>query len=391
MTVKSKVVVDFQFYYIKCIKFFKIIFLDFRVLSCQYSLKENLQILLSDILYFLLTLNASIFFGLSTYKLFVGSSDVKNLIFAFSSTISTLRYILRILWTFHKKMELADVLDIMKKSYNQETVDKYQIGNSIKNFRMMKSFTKMIGVGGTVFLNFGPLVKLLFYFQISFPVDSPFEAENINIYLYPLAYFWTFFSYSYIILSNGLFDFVLYSFIIVTSIEFQILSLDFKHLKIDQITMQEEIKSLINRHNELFIIRNKLEEIFSFPLLCTYISNSLNACFTAFYATISIGSTDMIEQAFFSFASFLLILSQCFFGQMLKDASESVVNGIYECGWEDIKDIQIRRAFISIIQRSQKPECLTIMKFGDVTLKQFTTASDEQIFPKELSNKIIFT
>ncbi|XP_070510025.1 odorant receptor 85c-like, partial [Chironomus tepperi] len=137
--------------------------------------------------------------------------------------------------------------------------------------------------------------------------------------------------------------------------------------------IKRETKCLIQRHNELFIIKNKLENIFSFPLLCSILSNLLCVCFTAFNATISSGISDLIEQAFLSFATLLLIYAQCFFGQMLKDASESVVNAIYECGWEDINDIQIRRALISIIQRSQKTECLTIMKFGDVTLKQFTT------------------
>ncbi|XP_070510024.1 odorant receptor 85c-like [Chironomus tepperi] len=179
---------------------------------------------------------------------------------------------------------------------------------------------------------------------------------------------------------NCSFNFIFYTLITVASIDFQILSVNIRNIKNDikdVNKMRTEMKEFIKIHNELFIIRNKLEEILSFPFLCTFISDSLNACFTAFYATISIGSTDMIEEAFFSFSSFLLVFSQCLFGQMLKDASESVADAIYECGWEDINDIQIRKAFISIIQRSQKSECLTVMKFGEVTLKQFSTASDE--------------
>ncbi|CAG9800738.1 unnamed protein product [Chironomus riparius] len=255
----TEIVVDFQYYYIKCIKIFNLICLVFKKHSNDLSRRDYLRIYIADALYLLLALNASIFFGLSTHLLYSGDNDVRTLVFAICSTLSVIRYMLRFIMIFQKKMEIADVMDVMKKSYQQTQVDAFEISGYTKYFKMMRNMILFNSVFVMFFLNFGPLIGLIFYGEMNFPLNSPFE--------------------------NG----------------------------------------------------------------------------------------------------------QCFFGQMLKDASESVVNGIYECGWEDINDIQIRRAFISIIQRSQKPECLTIMKFGDVTLKQFTTASDEQIYPKEYSNKIIFT
>ncbi|CAG9800737.1 unnamed protein product [Chironomus riparius] len=267
-------------------------------------------------------------------------------------------------------------MEVLKKSYDEETIDKYQIKKSLKYFKIVKNTTLTVGIGSIISINLGSLIKILFYFQMSFPVYSPFEAEHFNIYLFPFAYLWTFFTYGYIIFSTLFVDCVFYTLIIVLSIDFQMLSADFKAIcKGNEIC--QEIKSLIQRHNELFMIKDDLENIFSVLIFGDILSNSFSACFTAFHATITIESTGMIEELFFCSALLFLILLQCFFGQMLKDASESVVIGIYECGWEDIRDYQVRKIIVSIIQRSQKPECLTYLKFGDVTLKQFTTASDK--------------
>jgi len=390
----TEIVVDFQFYYIKCIKIFNLIFLVFRDYGNNLSRREYFKAYFSDAIYILLTLNASIFFGLSTHLLYSGGNDVRTLVFAISSTLSMIRYILRFFINFRKKMEIADVLETLRKSYNQSQVEEFDISGYINYFKMMRNMLIFNGVFVLFCLNFGPLIGLIFHGELNFPISSPFENGQVSVYFYPFAYLWTMFIYIYIIINTGLFDFLLCSLIIILSIEFKILSTNFKNLKTkvkgnDKI--RQEMKLLIQRHNELFIIKNKLENIFSFPLLCNILSNSYTVCFVAFSATISSGITEMIDQVFLCAVTLLLVYTQCFFGQMLKDASESVVNGIYECGWEDINDIQIRKTIVSIIQRSQKSECLTIMKFGDVTLKQFTTASDEQIYPKEHSNKIIFT
>ncbi|XP_070489825.1 odorant receptor 4-like [Chironomus tepperi] len=372
----TKIVVDFHFYYIKCIKIFNLISLVFQDYNKELSRKEYLKILSFDALYLLLTLNATVFFGLSTHLLYNGENNVKTLVFAISSTLSMIRNILRFIIIFRKKMEIGDVMEIMKTSYDQAQVDEFEIVAYLNYFKLMRNMLLVSASFIMLFLNIEPLIRLIFHGELNFPINSPFESGKINIYLYPFAYLWTVFNYTYIVINTGLFDFVLCSLIITLAIEFRILSTNFKTIKTrmegnDEII--QEMKLLIDRHNELFIIKNKLENIFSFPLLCNLLSNSFIACFVAFSATISSGFTNMIDQAFLCAVILLLVYTQCFFGQMLKDASESVVNAIYECGWEDINDIQIRRAFISIIQRSQKTECLTIMKFGDVTLKQFST------------------
>ena len=275
----TEIVVDFQFYYIKCIKIFNLIFLVFRNSSKDLSQKDNLKIYLADALYLLLTLNASIFFGLSTHSLYNGENDVRTLVFAISSTLSILRYIVRFVVIFRKKMEIADVMNIMKKSYNQAQVDSFEIVGYIKYFKMMRNMIVINGSFVLFFLNFGPLIGLIFKGEMNFPISSPFENGQVSVYLYPFAYLWTMFIYTYIIVNTGLFDFLLCSLIINLSIEFQILSMNFKSLKTKvqaHDELHQELKLLIQKHNELFIIRNKLENIFSFPIFCNYVTRNAN-------------------------------------------------------------------------------------------------------------------
>jgi hypothetical protein len=62
---------------------------------------------------------------------------------------------------------------------------------------------------------------------------------------------------------------------------------------------------------------------------------------------------------------------QCDYGQMLKDASLSVADGIYESGWENLEDEKLKKMLMMIIMRSQKSSALTAMKFNEINLEQF--------------------
>lgn len=370
-------VIDFEIYYSKIVLLFHYMFLileDYREQSHQ---QKRAKLKYPDIVYFLLTLNALVFFGLSTRLLFAGASDLKNLFFAISTTFAATKIVLRLFAAHKKKIKLAEVMKILRKSYSEDEVIQFEISGYIKDFKVMKNVAIFNALCAIFFLNFGPMLKLMLNGELNFPIHSPFRDGNVNGFLYPFAYFWTVFSYTHIIAVTALLDFLLYTLIVMVSIEFKILSYKFRNLqtKATENEIKMETKSLIQRHNELFDITMKLENIFSFPLFCNTISNTLSVCFTAFYATISSGITDISEEVFFCIAILFLIFSQCYFGQMLKDASENVFNGICECGWENMSYNEIKKSFILIIQRSHKSECLTNMKFGDVTLKQFTTAS----------------
>ena len=65
------------------------------------------------------------------------------------------------------------------------------------------------------------------------------------------------------------------------------------------------------------------------------------------------------------------ILILCFFGQMLKDSSEYVAVGIYDCGWEDLNDMRLRKSILLALLRAQKVSKLTVFSIFTITLSQF--------------------
>jgi len=65
------------------------------------------------------------------------------------------------------------------------------------------------------------------------------------------------------------------------------------------------------------------------------------------------------------------ILILCFFGQMLKDSSECVVDGIYDCGWEDLEDMKLRKSILLALLRAQRVSKLTVFSIFTITLSQF--------------------
>lgn len=71
------------------------------------------------------------------------------------------------------------------------------------------------------------------------------------------------------------------------------------------------------------------------------------------------------------------ILLLCSFGQKLTNSSESVANGVYDCGWEDIKDEAFKKQLQLIIIRARRAKKLTAMGFADISLETFTRVGKE--------------
>ena len=63
---------------------------------------------------------------------------------------------------------------------------------------------------------------------------------------------------------------------------------------------------------------------------------------------------------------------QCDYGQMLKDVSLSVADGIYESGWENLDDEKLKKMLMMIIMRSQVRSNLKAFGFVVIDKEQFS-------------------
>ncbi|XP_070502462.1 odorant receptor 13a [Chironomus tepperi] len=215
-----------------------------------------------------------------------------------------------------------------------------------------------------------PIVKILVSGEKTFPLDMKFPFDATSKFTYPLVLLWTDWN-----LINGLIiffatDVLLYGFIRIISIEFEIIQHNFENLNLTE--SSDELKTLICHQNDLYDVCIKLEGIFSLTFFYKFIISSFVICFTAFQCSTSSDTSKIIVNMTICIANFNQIGLQCFFGQMLKNASENVTNSIYNCQWENTTNMKVKKSLMICITRSNRHVALTALKFSEITFEQLT-------------------
>jgi uncharacterized membrane protein len=200
-----------------------------------------------------------------------------------------------------------------------------------------------------------------------FSLDLPFDAKSDVAF--PLILAWmvaVHFTTLYTFVMGEVFVYVL---IYITAVEFDKLSEKFGHLQVKM------IPDLVNRQNRLIGVRNRLENVFSVTFLLNHVGCILIVCIAAFRISIAQHYSDIVLFQFVFCITIFRIFLQCFFSQMLKDSSERVAEAVYSCGWEDFKEVRVRRALALVMQRSHRSIAFTIWNFSQITMEQFATVS----------------
>lgn len=107
-------------------------------------------------------------------------------------------------------------------------------------------------------------------------------------------------------------------------------------------------------------------------LMINFLLTSLIMCFVAFLlsnGTLQAGARSFLIPYFLVTASEVFLY--CYFGQQLIDSKHAAVDGIYESGWENIEDNELKKRFSLIIQQAANPTHLSAMGFADVSLTTF--------------------
>jgi 7tm Odorant receptor len=171
-------------------------------------------------------------------------------------------------------------------------------------------------------------------------------------------------------------DSLLYALITMITMEFDILKDDLMNLKLPpKGDGLEIIRNFSDRHNKLLGLGEKLQNIFALSFFFSCTISSLVLCFVAFQ--LSRASDVSTYSLYVPYLSLMAgqILLLCFHGQKMINASQSVADGVYNCGWENFDDESFKRQLLLIIIRSQRPKKLTALNFADVTLGSFTSVN----------------
>lgn len=222
-----------------------------------------------------------------------------------------------------------------------------------------------------------PIIPFLLFGTVELTTNYWFPFDPFLVETYLFAYLWINWMSWY-----GLFIFLgtealLYGLITALSLEFDILKADLMGMSfVIENERGEKLKILIDRHNKLMQVRDKLQGIYSITFLTSFVESSIVLCFIVF----QLSATDNNLNTYLYYVPYLCIASAqtlllCFFGQKLMDCGESVAEGIYNCGWEDFKDNTLKKHLILVILRSQQFKRLNAMGFADISLESFTAVS----------------
>lgn len=253
---------------------------------------------------------------------------------------------------------------------------KYKIKDYLRSYHRL-----VITYGGMFLLLFLPIVFPVFDYvatgRMKVAVNYYFPYVAFRPETFPLTLFWIdFFAYNSLVVLLAT-DSLLYSLTTVVTMEFDILKIDMTNLRL--VVKHERaamIKRLTERHNKLFDLGDKLEKIYALTFLFSFVISSLIMCFVAFQ--LSTAGADIAVYSFYIPYLGMIggqILLLCVFGQNLKDSSEAVADGVYNCGWEAFDDDDFKRQLVVIILRAQKPKTLTAMSFAEISHTSFTTVS----------------
>lgn len=296
------------------------------------------------------------------------------------TVLSLLLLDFKILTTFYKKQNLREMFHELSAMFADRVKDnkKHKVKKCLMEYyRLIKFyFSPLIIVGAIIFL---PIIPYLYNGTMLKPLTHfayPFDPYQLTTY--PLAWIWSMF-----IFWNGIFylcgcDMLLYGLITVIAMEFDVLKVDLNELMlVSEKDRKKRFGSLIERHNKLLKLCDKLQDIYSSSFLLNVTINSIIMCFIVF----EISSEPNMHFTLFAYLlSFLIIFGVqtyqlCSHGQKLIDSNGALAESIYDCMWESNDDNIFRKDLILVIARSQRERRLTAMGFTDISLETFANVS----------------
>ncbi|KAG5683935.1 hypothetical protein PVAND_013191 [Polypedilum vanderplanki] len=293
---------------------------------------------------------------LQTIHLILNINDQKIVAKVLPTLIHVPEVTFKFLVLYKNRQKLREIFIILENLFPKDNQEQKE--NEIVNFysSLMKYQKGCIGISVLLFSG-------LFFKTISESMKTedrelliemwmPFDTSNDAIYLATCFH---------ILILTSISTFIAYpvnlifcSITSLISLLFHTLKNDIKKALNNSGLRVNELKVLINRHNELIDLVKKVQSLFSIILLSMFVVSSMVICVTGYETLIATNMTDSIMFSQFSFVVLYDIIPVCYFCHKIIDTSESLIEAINESNWYEIKDAKIRKMIPFMIQKAQK-------------------------------------
>lgn len=362
---------------------FRIIFVNFKPRPANGTIKEKIKY------YARRTYNKFaiilLLWMLTTKVILLISAE--NLLDAFPFLLDVASYILVEFKIIHMILIQDDIWGIfqeMRFIFNHRPIKiwEYGVKKYLGNFhRLILIMATPIGLLLAFFLSL--IIPYLVYGVMILPIPYWYPFDPFQLHTYPFAYLFVnvaaITGMPAILASDTLF----YAIITVLAMEFDILKMDLSHFgEIVEAKMDYEmlVHEMVDRHNKLLDLTERIQTIFAKTFFLTFVISSLIICFITFHLSNNVND-GFTFAVYFAYLWFMVaqIFLLCIFGQKLINSLENFADGIYNCGWENLHDIRLRKQLMMIIRRSQKIKPLSAMGFANISLETFAAVSLSEV------------
>ncbi|CAH1636736.1 unnamed protein product [Spodoptera littoralis] len=133
----------------------------------------------------------------------------------------------------------------------------------------------------------------------------------------------------------------------------------------------KDLKTIIVHHQKLISISKQLDDIFNKVIFVNLSSASISMCFFGFCAKVAHRALDMANNFVAVLALTLPLFNLCDYAERLREASTGMADSVYNNLWY-LSDKHYQKLLWFILRRSQKPCCLTSLKYSEIGLNTFS-------------------
>lgn len=176
---------------------------------------------------------------------------------------------------FFNKAEIVELLKLLDKTYTSSQEEKFKFGKYLNFFKRIFRFysVNMITVTSLLFLT--PAITFITSRKKTYPIISPFSNDKDVGGMYPVALFYSFWTFLTLIFSLYPAELIFAGVLVTLSVEFEILKELLEDLPSKSDSEQIQLMKLfVDRHNELSDRVATVEKIYSFPLFIFFVSSS---------------------------------------------------------------------------------------------------------------------
>lgn len=370
MSNNSEVSIDFSSYRSLILKLFKIIFFDQRNLSNQKCRKIKSKVILNNFIFIFSIINSVAFYLLVAIDS-VKNYDVNKITIIVTCFLTPIMIFIRNGILYMNKSNIEKVLKAMMRSYSKKEEEKCEFLSYRKIYELYVRVMVTIAAVSSFVFYIEPVWKFIKNGETIFPEVNPFYGTQMSPYLYPFAILWSIWAFgSSMIILSLLNEMILHSAITIVAIECEILKKDFQEFH-RKSYLEDRLKTLIKRHKIMSNKARKMESAISLLAFVNFAVASIQICSCCFLAAIATEFSKQVEMIFYGLFTLLKVLFDYYFGQILETSSENLAHGIYDCGWEKLKNPKLTKKLILAIQRAQNPTMITALKFVKINLHQY--------------------